>query len=55
MNSLAALPLRLGQEVQALPRSRIRVRFCWHKSIATTQAYIDVNDEMKRAAVELMG
>ena len=25
-----------------------------HKSIATTQAYIDVNDEMKRAAVELI-
>ncbi|MGQ3296588.1 tyrosine-type recombinase/integrase [Reyranella sp.] len=24
-----------------------------HRSIATTQAYIDVNDEMKRAAVEL--
>jgi integrase/recombinase XerD len=25
-----------------------------HKSIATTQAYIDVNDEMKRGAVELV-
>jgi site-specific recombinase XerD len=25
-----------------------------HKSIATTQAYIDVNDAMKRAAVELV-
>jgi integrase/recombinase XerD len=25
-----------------------------HKSIATTQAYIDVNDEMKRAAGELV-
>jgi integrase/recombinase XerD len=24
------------------------------KSIATTRAYIDVNDEMKRAAVELI-
>jgi hypothetical protein len=26
-----------------------------NKSIATTQADIDVNDEMKRAAVELVG
>jgi integrase/recombinase XerD len=26
-----------------------------HRSIATTHAYIDVNDDMKRAAVELVG
>jgi integrase/recombinase XerD len=26
-----------------------------HRSIQTTQAYIDVNDDMKRAAVELVG
>jgi integrase/recombinase XerD len=25
-----------------------------HASIATTQAYIDVNDDMKRKAVELV-
>lgn len=26
-----------------------------HRSIVTTQAYIDVNDEMKKSAVELVG
>jgi integrase/recombinase XerD len=25
-----------------------------HRSIATTQAYIDVNDDQKRAAVQLL-
>jgi integrase/recombinase XerD len=25
-----------------------------HKNISTTQAYIDVNDDMKRRAVELI-
>jgi integrase len=32
---------------------RVLASLAGHKSIATTQAYIDVNDEMKRAAVEL--
>jgi integrase/recombinase XerD len=34
---------------------RVLASLAGHKSIATTQAYIDVNDEMKRAAVELVG
>ncbi len=33
---------------------RVLASLAGHKSIATTQAYIDVNDEMKRAAVELL-
>lgn len=33
---------------------RVLASLAGHKSIATTQAYIDVNDEMKRAAVELV-
>lgn len=33
---------------------RVLAALAGHKSIATTQAYIDVNDEMKRAAVELV-
>src|ERR1700720_4064840 len=32
---------------------RVLASLAGHKIIATTQAYIDVNDEMKRAAVEL--
>ena len=32
---------------------RVLASVAGHRSIATTQAYIDVNDEMKRAAVEL--
>ena len=34
---------------------RVLASLAGHRSIATTQAYIDVNDEMKRAAVELVG
>ena len=33
---------------------RVLASLAGHRSIATTQAYIDVNDEMKRAAVELV-
>lgn len=33
---------------------RVLASLAGHKIIATTQAYIDVNDEMKRAAVELV-
>lgn len=33
---------------------RVLASLAGHKSITTTQAYIDVNDEMKRAAVELI-
>jgi site-specific recombinase XerD len=33
---------------------RVLASLAGHKSIATTQAYIDVNDDMKRAAVELV-
>lgn len=32
---------------------RVLAAIAGHKSIATTQAYIDVNDDMKRKAVEL--
>ncbi len=32
---------------------RVLAALAGHRSIATTQVYIDVNDEMKRAAVEL--
>lgn len=32
---------------------RVLAALAGHQSIATTQVYIDVNDEMKRAAVEL--
>lgn len=32
---------------------RVLASLAGHRSIAVTQAYIDVNDEMKRAAVEL--
>lgn len=32
---------------------RVLASLAGHRSIGTTQAYIDVNDEMKRAAVEL--
>lgn len=34
---------------------RVLASLAGHRSIATTQAYIDVNDDMKRAAVELVG
>lgn len=34
---------------------RVLASLAGHRSIATTQRYIDVNDEMKRAAVELIG
>ena len=33
---------------------RVLASLAGHRSIAVTQAYIDVNDEMKRAAVELV-
>ncbi len=33
---------------------RVLASLAGHKSISTTQRYIDVNDEMKRAAVELI-
>ena len=33
---------------------RVLASLAGHRSIATTQAYIDVNDDMKRAAVELV-
>ena len=33
---------------------RVLASLAGHRSIAVTQAYIDVNDEMKRAAVELL-
>jgi integrase/recombinase XerD len=33
---------------------RVLAALAGHRNIATTQAYIDVNDEMKRAAVELV-
>lgn len=33
---------------------RVLAALAGHRSISTTQAYIDVNDEMKRAAVELL-
>jgi integrase/recombinase XerD len=34
---------------------RVLAALAGHRSIATTQVYIDVNDDMKRAAVELVG
>ena len=34
---------------------RVLAALAGHRSIATTQAYIDVNDDMKRSAVELIG
>jgi integrase/recombinase XerD len=34
---------------------RLLASLCRHVSIATTQNYIDVNDDMKRAAIELIG
>ena len=33
---------------------RVLASMAGHRSISTTQAYIDVNDDMKRAAVELI-
>ena len=33
---------------------RVLASLAGHRSISTTQAYIDVNDEMKRRAVELI-
>lgn len=33
---------------------RVLASLAGHKSIATTQRYIDVNDDMKRRAVELV-
>jgi integrase/recombinase XerD len=33
---------------------RVLASIAGHRSIATTQRYIDVNDEMKRQAVELI-
>ena len=33
---------------------RVLASLAGHKSIATTQRYIDVNDDMKRAAVRLL-
>jgi integrase/recombinase XerD len=34
--------------------ARVLVSLAGHRSIAVTQRYIDVNDEMKRNAVELI-
>jgi integrase/recombinase XerD len=34
---------------------RVLASLAGHRSISTTQRYIDVNDDQKRAAVELMG
>jgi integrase/recombinase XerD len=33
---------------------RVLMSLAGHRSISTTQAYIDVNDDMKRKAVELI-
>jgi len=33
---------------------RVLMSLAGHKNIGTTQAYIDVNDDMKRKAVELI-
>jgi len=33
---------------------RVLMSLAGHRNISTTQAYIDVNDEMQRAAVELV-
>jgi integrase/recombinase XerD len=33
---------------------RVLMSLAGHRSISTTQAYIDVNDDMKRRAVELV-
>lgn len=33
---------------------RVLMSLAGHKNISTTQAYIDINDEMKRRAVELI-
>ena len=33
---------------------RVLMALAGHRNISTTQAYIDVNDEMKRRAVELV-
>jgi integrase/recombinase XerD len=33
---------------------RVLMSLAGHRSISTTQAYIDVNDDMKRKAVELV-
>jgi integrase/recombinase XerD len=33
---------------------RVLMSLSGHKNISTTQAYIDVNDDMKRKAVELI-
>jgi len=33
---------------------RVLMSLAGHRSITTTQAYIDVNDDMKRRAVELV-
>ena len=33
---------------------RVLASLAGHKSIATTQRYIDVNDELKRSAVEMI-
>ena len=33
---------------------RVLMSLAGHRSIGTTQAYIDVNDDMKRKAVELV-
>lgn len=33
---------------------RVLASLAGHRSIATTQRYIDVNDDMKRSAVELV-
>jgi integrase len=41
-------------QAKTLTSRELLASLAGHKSIATTQAYIDVNDEMKRAAVELV-
>ncbi len=60
-------PLHLGRYDQGDVRLQVDVCGCrrlgvrmlaelaGYRSIAVTQKYIDVNDEMKRAAVELVG
>jgi integrase/recombinase XerD len=53
---LMALPPIQAGVASSLPwRARVLASLAGHRSIATTQCYIDVNDEMKRQAVELVG
>ncbi|MCH7777331.1 MAG: site-specific integrase, partial [Gemmatimonadetes bacterium] len=49
-----ALGARAGRLAHSGTSSEVIMELAGHKHLSTTQRYISVNDEMKRAAVEVV-